>query len=497
MSFFGRLFASAHSVGDAVSSAVLAGHPTPFERLEWLKTDADRLDALSIASRTLTFEERYTEAQFVLDHAADIKPMGLIERRIDLARMRQLPDAELALVEQACAASPKDAAWRARLADLLIEFDQPDRALAVLDDADEPSKVLDTSRAAVLVELGRPAEARALAHELQRYWDEAARGSLMEGGMIEAAHYQGRCLDVLERVVEAEQGPGAGVLASAAGGRLDRTAHQNHTAIGQALLVQGVGASPDPLSAPDEEAAEAALTADPNSPALLCAAGMAALRQGSLGRARSRFEKAAQRDVKHFPAALGLGAALRLDQADAFKGLDRLPETQAVPGLDALLPDRSALTPLEQRVVAASAAPLRSVLPAVAATGVTIRILPLAGRATDLPATDAPTRAVRIEDLLDTTSEIHSWQLAYVLGELAAAHLPAHARGELQNLHHRATALEWAVGTWAQLDADALFGKGYQGWLQRRCGSKWAPQRDPEGLVEELEALIARIAATD
>lgn len=208
MSFFGRLFASVTSVGGAVSDAVLAGNPSPFERLDWLKTDRDRLEALSVASRTLTFDERYDEAQVVLDHAAGLDPLGLLERRIDLARMRQRPEEELALVRQAGQAFPNDAAWRARLADLLIESDQPDEALRVLDAASEPSKVLDTTRASVLVELGQHERARELAHELEIYWEEAARGSVMEGGMLDAAHHHGRCLDVLERLAELDEGPG-------------------------------------------------------------------------------------------------------------------------------------------------------------------------------------------------------------------------------------------------------------------------------------------------
>jgi tetratricopeptide (TPR) repeat protein len=495
MSFFGRLFATVHSVGGAVSAAVMEGNSTPFERLAWLKSDADRLDALAVASRTLTFEERYTEAQFVLDHAADIKPLGLIERRIDLARMRQLPEPELALVRQACDAFPKDPAWRSRLAELLIEFEQPAEALAALDATVEQSRVLDTTRAHVLAELGRFAEAQALAQELARYWDEAARGSLMEGGMLDASHHHGRCLDVLEQIAAAEQGLGGRVLANAASGRLDRHAHQNYTAIGLALMDEGKGSSIAPLALPDEHADDA-LKADPSGVDALCAAGIAALRLGDLGRAGARFRKAHDKDVQHFPAALGLGATLRLQQHDALKAIDSLPEPTPLSSLAGLLPDLGALTADERRVVFASAWPLRSVLDQLAQAGLTIRVLPLAGRA-DLSSSEDPSHTVRIEDLLDTASEGQAWHLAYLLGALAHPLLPAHARGELQSLHQRATAHEWAVGTWAQLDAPALFGSAYQGWLQRKYGSKWAPKRDQEGLVKDLEALITRIAATD
>ncbi len=496
MSFLGRLFATVHSVGGAVSDAVLAGNSTPFERLAWLKNDPDRLDALAVASRALTFEERYTEAQFVLDHAAELKPLGLIERRIDLARMRQRPDDELALVRQACDAFPKDPAWRSRLAELLIEFDQPTEALAALEATGEKSRILDTTRAHVLAELGRFDEARTLAQELARYWDEAARGSLMEGGMLDAAHHHGRCLDVLEQIAGAEQGLGGRVLASAASGRMDRHAHQNYTAIGLALMEEGKGAITAPLTLPDEHADDA-LKADPSGADTLCAAGIAALRLGDLGRAGARFRKAHQEDVQHFPAALGLGATLRLQQHDALKTLDRLPEPTPLSVLDRLLPDLDALTPDELRVVFASTEPLRSLLDQLIETGVQVRILPLAGRVTDLASGAGPMHSVRVEDLLDTTSDGLPWRLATLLGELAAAHLPAQSRRELQDLHHRAVAHEWAVGTWAQLDVEALFGSAYQGWLQRKYGSKWAPKRDQEGLVKDLKALITRIAATD
>ena len=495
MSFFGRLFATAVSVGNHVCAQVIAGADAPFERLAWLKHDAARLEALAVASRALSFDERYTAAGFVLDHAATITPLGLIERRIDLAHMQQKPEAELVLVQQAAIAFPKDTHWRARLADLYIEFDKLAEALAVLD-AGEQDRILDTTRARVLAEMGEYAEARRLAHELAIYWEELTRGSLMEGASMEAALYHGRCLDVLDRVTELEQGPAARVLATAARGELDRHAHQNYTLIGVALIDEGVGGSPAPLTLPDEQGVEDAIRSAPKDVDALCGAGMLALREGAMGRARGYFDTAHQLDVKHFPAALGLGATMRMEGNGAWRALDLLPAATELPGLDTLVPEWPALTQEERRVVHAALWPLRSTVPAMVAGGARLRILSLRGRVEDL-SEDGPIGIARIEDLLDTTDAVAAWQVAYELGQLAAPHLPAHIGGELTALHHRATQATFAVGSWEQGDVATLFAAALQGWLQRRYASKWAPERDPEGIVLAVEALISRLADVD
>lgn len=491
MSFFGKLFATVHSVGEHVAQQVMASDPSPFERLAWLKSDPARLDALAVASQKLNFEERYTDSDFVLQHAAGIDPMGLIDRRIDLARMRQRPEDELALVRQAAEAFPKDTGRRSHLADLLLEFEAPAEALAVLDAAPSSDRILDTSRAAALAELGQLEEARRLAQELARYWEDAARGSLMEGESMDAVHQHNRCLGTLEHIAALETGHG--ILGAAASGRLDRHAHQNYTSIGLALKDEGIGASPDPLSLPDEYAAEDALKDAPRSAKALCDAGMVALRQGSFKTAQKHFRTAHELHVKHFPAALGLGAAMRLEETEAWRGLDALPELTPDRSLAAFVEDWEALTPEERRVVQASTEPLRPLWTQLAADGARLRILPLAGRFDDAVG-DGTLGFIRIENLLDTTSQDGAWSLGYVVADMCFRKLPGHVTGELQALHRKATELEWAVGTWAQLDPSSLFATAYRGWLHRKYGRKWAPKRDSEGIVEALEALISRLA---
>jgi len=497
VSFFGKLFATVHSVGEHIAKAMVAGESGPFERLAWLKSDLARLDALAVASRALSFDERYTDAHFVLEHAATIQPLGLIERRIDLARMRQRPEEELELVRLAAAEWPRDTNWQARLADILVEFDDLAGALQVLEESPEQDRILDTTRARVLTELGRYEEARGLAQELAVYWEEIARGSMIEGSSMEAAHHHGRCLDILERITELQEGLGARVLATAAAGRIDRHAAHNYTLIGAALMDEGQGASTEPLRLPDEAAAEDASRRAPRSVRALCSVGIVALRQGAFERAQGRFRKAHDQDVKHFPAALGLGAAMRLEQGDALRGLDLLPELGTIAGLEALVPAWGALTPEERRVVHASAHPLRSVVPRLVEAGARIHVLPLDGRPQDVLVGEGAVGFARIEDLLDTVSEHDAWRFAFALAEIAAPELPTSVRSELAEVHRRATDVEWAVGAWAQLDVEALFATGYRGWLQRRYGGKWAPKRDGEGIVEQLERAIGRLANED
>lgn len=243
------------------------------------------------------------------------------------------------------------------------------------------------------------------------------------------------------------------------------------------------------------------------------------LREGRVDDAQALFEAARSLDGRCFAALLGLGAALDAKRAGFPKNVSRLPEPADAAGLDpllaALLPDWAAFTPLELRIVRASAAPFAAVLPRLVEAGVRGHVLALDTRPTDLPEfadftgerTDdhrtpaaigglATHRAfvLRIDELLDLGPE-SGLTFAHELAHAVLFHLPESWRTRLEALHARAQAVGYAFTAYQLSSPDELWAVGYADWLGERWGLAPARPNDDAGLRTELSALFAELTA--
>jgi hypothetical protein len=194
-----------------------------------------------------------------------------------------------------------------------------------------------------------------------------------------------------------------------------------------------------------------------------------------------------------------------------WRWLPAFPEPE---GLGAIVPDLAALTPLERRVVCASAAPLAGALPAVATVGAHIRLLPIGVRPTDVPElslasrgrTDdhrsydaigglaAPRLAVaRIDELLDVVTD-HGLVFAHELAHLAFFHLAGELRAQVEALYQEATGLGWVAEAYALKNPDEFFAVSYTDWLRARFGLPLRREPDDAGIFDGLADVFKALA---
>ena len=512
------LFGSSARRAKALLAALRAGDPQAFVPLESLRVEA--LDeVLHRAVKDLLFEEEYAAAELVLDYAKARDPSLLLDHRIELCHREGRIEEAMATLRVAVEVAPKDPRWRASLAQHLADHGDGDEALDLLDEAPAPDSLLYVARAHVLVELGEYAMAGELLDVLIPRLEAGLRGAF-EGEWRQIKELFDQACALQEEVSAARGGREASVLQAAARGKLRKEAAVNYTLIGAALMARGrVSPAEVRLRPPvDEDAAWARVDANPRDVRALCHLGITLLRLEEPAQARDRFREAHDLDTTWFPAALGLGAAMRFVDRGVLAGLRDLPEEGAlgaIPGLKQLVPDWDALTPSERRVVQASAWPLRSVVSTLAEAGATFRILPLDVRPSDLrelsdlpgiePHERTPDAAAglarpeiavaRIEDLLDTVTD-HSWVFAHELAHLALWAMPEESQRDVIRLWHAVQEMPWVVGNYQASDPHEFFAVGYEGWLRRRYKRKNAPLRDEEGVADTIDGWFDALAAT-
>jgi hypothetical protein len=402
------------------------------------------------------------------------------------------------------------------VAGLLLVAGRPAEALAAVEaspHAGEPMVAL--KRGEALLALDRKEEALELLDAVRDHFDGALRV-----GFVSREDWQHlRDLhDEASRLADSARAELHGretlVIQPAAAGKLDGRSGVNYRLLGESLMVS---ASPladgsNALERVDVAAARAdrMLSDDPQSAHALCLKGSALLRQGKLDAARERFEAAAALDGRCFAAFLGLGAVFdheRYGLLGASGGLPILPESEE---LGAIVPDLPALTPLERRVVCASASPLAGALPAVAAAGARIRLLPIDLRPTDVPELSGATSGrtedhrsyeaigglaasqlavARIDELLDVVSD-HGLVFAHELAHLAFFHLAGELRARVEALHREATELGWVAEAYALENPDEFFAVSYTDWLRQRFGLPLRREPDDEGIFDAIAAVF-------
>jgi tetratricopeptide (TPR) repeat protein len=482
----------------------------------------DRAQALCLLADHLRREDALDPARTALTHALDLDPdcRGAIERLAAVESERGDIGAALAATARLVELVPGALDPVCNHAGPLLAAERPAEALAAVEaspHAGEPMVAL--KRGEALLALDRKEEALELLDAVRDHYDRELRA-----GLVSREHWQhlhdlhGEASRLADSARAELNGRETLVIQPAMAGKLDGRAGVNYRLLGESLMV---GAPPladgsTPLEQVDVAAARAdqMLADDPQSAHALCLKGSALLRLGRLDAARDRFEAAATLDGRCFAVFVGLGAVFdheRYGLLGAAGGLPIFPEPE---GLGVIMPDLPALTPLERRVVGASAAPLAGALPAVAAAGARIRLLPIDVRPTDVPELSrairgrtedhrsydaigglaAPRLAVaRIDEILDVVSD-HGLVFAHELAHLAFFHLAGELRAQVEALHREATEVGWVAEAYALENPHEFFAVSYTDWLRQRFGLPLRREPDDAGIFDRLAVVFEALA---
>ena len=322
--------------------------------------------------------------------------------------------------------------------------------------------------------------------------------------------------DRLRKDVYAEiHGREATIELAAASGRLNARAGVNYRLLG-ARLASTSGRVAEVLELQDPDTTEARGRACGGSNAQgLALVGSAQLRRGDLAAARKTFDQACESDGRCAAAFLGIGAVLDHDKYELHRRAERLRVAPAATSeITALVPDWRALTELERRVVSASIEPFSSVLPVLAERGVTIRVLPIDVRATDIGLFEhvAGKRAkddhrsydalggvatmrgaiAKVEGLLDIASD-HPWTFAHELAHLVYFHLDDARAAPFAAIYENARRVGYATTTYALKNEDEMFAVSYTEFLTRRHGGTREAIHDDAGVQAALMSYFGEL----
>lgn len=496
-----------HEVSQEIVAAVLAGRTDAYALADRLKHPYDRGEALWLAHQRLDFEERPKDALEALWCAARAYPERYLELLLGAVDTPDDRAQALTLARGLLSREPQRDSLRVAIAEQMIEGGRVDEALDLLDRGGRLAPELRVARARALAHADRRRDAldvlEDLLEELSASFDPAA------------AAWRETAASLADNLRAEVLGADAKVLLAGKRGALDPNAGENYRLLGAALMARSAPiASILRVQTVAEDITRATRLSRARHPSGPAFDALCLLREGRTDAARTLALRAFESHRQHFPLALVLGAAMIHATHRVWRAVELLDDVPLPDGLAAVVPDLPALTQFERRVVAASAAPLRAVLPRLAERGVTIRILPLDVRPTDLPelarfehvvAEDArairaiggvateTVAASRIEDLLDTVSP-GGWVFAHELAHLALFHLPDVWRERVAALRERAADAPWTVTEYARSNDDEFFAVAYVGWLERVYERPHAPVRDDTGVVDALDALFADLS---
>jgi tetratricopeptide (TPR) repeat protein len=478
----------------------------------------ERAQALCELADHLRREDALDPARTALTHALELDPecRGAIERLATVESERGDLEAALAASARLVELVPGAIEPIYNHAGLLLAAGRPAEALAAVEAGPHVGEAaVALKRGEALLALDRKEEALALLDAVRDHY-----GRELRAGLVSRDDWQ-HLRDLHEeasRLADSARAELHGretlVIQPALAGKLDGRAGVNYRLLGESLMVNAppLADGSTPLEQVEVATARAdrLLESDPKSAHALCLKGSALLRLGKLDAARDRFERAAALDGRCFAAFLGLGAVLDHVRYGLQRAAEGLPDLPVPEGLDAIVPDLRALTPLERRVVCASAAPLAGALPAIIAAGARIRLLPIDVRSTDLPElalanrgrTDdhrsyeaigglaAPRLAIaRIDELLDVVSD-HGLVFAHELAHLAFFHLSGKLRTQVEALYREASELGWVADAYALKNPDEFFAVSYTDWLRVRFGLPLRREPDEAGIFDRLSAVI-------
>ncbi len=307
------------------------------------------------------------------------------------------------------------------------------------------------------------------------------------------------------------------VTAPARQGQLDARAGGNYVLLAEALMASS-GYVPAVVAlqpAEEEERRARELLAKGEESLGRTLLGSSLLRRGAVESALQELSRALELDAESFAALLGVGAAMEAQRDEAAPAVEALPALQAPAGLERVVPDLPALTPLERRVVIASAEPLAAFLPALAEQGAVIRLLPIDVRPTDL-APLAGAAGERTEDhrtpgaigglaadrlacarviaLQNVRGEL-GWTFAHELAHLVFFTFAGERRARVEELHARAEEAGYIFSSYAMQNVDELFAGAYEDYLRWRYDCGFARELDEDGVLEEVFAFFDELRA--
>jgi tetratricopeptide (TPR) repeat protein len=466
-------------------------------------------------------DERYAAAKHTVERALVLAPDEADLHKLSASIHRELGDvgSALAIQRRAVASAPRDPVAALALADLLISQEHLDEAITLLRSfSDIHDRELSAKLAEALFVHGEAEEAFTILDEvcaqyesqLKEPWSVTDR----QGLFARAKHAQRLRNDVYAEL----HGREATIELAAAEGRLDARAGVNYRLLGARLASSGKRVA-EVLELQDPDTTEKRGEAcGPKSALGLALIGSAQLRRGDLGAARKSFERSSELDGRCFAAFLGLGAVLDCEKHALHRRAERLAIAQADPVIASVVPDWPALTELERRVVWASIGPCAELLPELAKRTVTMRVLPIDVRATDIGLFEhvAGMRAAddhrsydalggvatsrgaiaKIEDLLDIAST-HSWTLAHEFAHLVYYHLDDARTAPFLELFESARKIGYANTSYALKNDDELFAVTYTDFLRQRYGLPGEPIADDAGIQRTLMSYFQELTSTN
>jgi tetratricopeptide (TPR) repeat protein len=477
----------------------------------------DRGPVVSQTIAALVFDDRYEMAgalaEAALAHGVrDDEALDALEEAFAAtgAHERAIEVCEIALHDD-----PDRPRWLVRLAWHLVGAERAQEALDVLDQAGLDSDESGHARLEALVALGKPADALELATALCESCEQRMKEAI-DRGAWEYAKAQYVQIEELRAGLQAElHGAETVVLAAAERAVLDARAGKNYQLLAESMMVQSsYRPTQVRLQTPADTLARAAHL--PASAVAHALRGSAELRLGRLSKAREAFEAACAGAEKHFAGLRGLGAVVDGEQHALWDRVARLPEIDMPPDAEHVIADLPALTEQEQRVVAASIAPLARLLPDLARAQGKIRLLEVDVRTVDLPEWQEESGArfsddhrafdalggvadpvanlavARIEGLLDIVTEA-GWTFAHEIAHLAYFHASDALRAQVLELYERSMEEEHLGGEYQRSNEHEFFAVSYQDYLRARYDLPQYRMPDDAGVFADTMSLFDSI----
>ena len=473
--------------------------------------------ALRLVAARLAAEGRTAHARRAIEESLRIggdEPSALMLLAQIEVESERLEEAE-ALYRRALALSPGDMTCSHDLALVLLHQERPAEAIALLRPI-RRDVGMTFVLAKALVEEGEHDEARVLLDDLLRHLELKMKSTCLHSEFrgLQDEHREVR--DLRDAIVRDEEGSEGLVVAGLVAGRLKARSSINHQLIGQALMTRAPSWAPDTtLRSVEDSAAHGFRLAEAGDPSRgRCHVGCSALRAGRIEKAMEEFERARDLNGANFAATLGLGAAMRWNEARMDRLLARLPEPSEIPELERLVPDAPQLTTNELRVVQAAVRPFAAALAQLRRRGAMIRVLPIDARLVDLPEfaalageRDEHQRCVegltgckvdrfaacKIESLLDVSES--GWTFAHELAHLAHDALPPAWQLRILRMFLRARDVGWAGTAYQLSNEHEWFAVSYTDYLATRHGLPIDTMPDDEGVMQAALGMFDELAA--
>lgn len=469
-------------------------------------------------AHALDRDERWHAARHSLERAEALSPNAIEVQQMKAALASELGDRDGAIAAQQRVVEmlPREVAPVLSLAGMLIDCERIADAIVLLRPWHaEGDPEIDTRLAEALFVGGETVEALEILDAACAAYD--AQLKHLFSGDWQALKSRADEAHRLRNDVYAElHGREATIELAAAAGKLDANAGVNYQLLGERLAAKSARiAEVLELETPDacERRGRAKLAADPKSAHGLVLVGSAQLRRGEAREAQATFKKACEADGKCFAAFLGLGAALDHDNYKLYRRASKLPSPGAIQHLVKVVTDWPVLDDAERRVVWASAHPLAKQLPALVERGVTMRLLPIDVRATDIGLFEdvAGERAkddhrsydaiagvathggavAKIEGLLDTREG--GWTFAHEFAHLAFFHMLEEHSAPLLDIYEQAVEVGYANIDYALQNTDEFFAVSYVNYLLQHYELPGVPLADDAGVQEALMSYFEKL----